>query len=98
MTAAELKGLLALAAACVFLGVSAVLFLTHRSFSKALQALGLACFGVMAFTHVFESFAIFPTLGWGQARSVGHLIDLSAALLGVAFVTASLLLRHGNLR
>jgi hypothetical protein len=48
----------------------------------------------MALTHVFEAFAILPTLGWGQAHTVGHFIDLSAALLGVAFVTASFLLRQ----
>ena len=94
MSAAEVKGFLALGAACVFLGVSAALFLTRRSLGPALQAFGLACFGIMALTHVFEAFAILPTLGWGQAHTVGHFIDLSAALLGVAFVTASFLLRQ----
>jgi hypothetical protein len=94
MSAAVLKGLLALAGAGVFLGVSIVLFLTRRGLSSALQALGLACFGVMALTHVFEAFSIFPTFGWGQPRSVGHFIDLVAALLGVTLMTASFLLRH----
>jgi len=94
MNAAVLKGLLALAAACVFLGVSLALFLTRRSLASALQALGLACFGVMALTHVFEAFAVFPTLGWGQPRSVGHYIDLTAALSGIALVVAGFVFRQ----
>src|SRR6266513_1460445 len=94
MGAAVLKGLLALAAACVFLGVSVVLFRTRRSFASALQAWGIGCFAVMALTHVFEAFSILPALGWGRPHSVGHLIDLVAALLGVTLVTTSFLLRY----
>jgi hypothetical protein len=94
MNAPVLKGLLSLGAACVFLCVSGSLLLTRRSLGSALQALGIGCFGVMALTHVFQAFSIFPALGWGQPRSVGHLIDLTAALLGVAFVTTSFVLRH----
>jgi hypothetical protein len=92
MDAAVLKGLLALAGACVFLAVSAALLLTRRGLASALQALGIGCFGVMALTHVFEAFSILPALGWGQPHSVGHLIDLVAALLGVTFVAMSFLL------
>lgn len=90
MSASVLKGLLALAAACVFLGVCAVLVLTRRGLSSALQALGIG--GVMALTHVFEKFSILPELGWGRPHSVGHFIDLVAALLGVTLVTTSFLL------
>lgn len=84
-----LKGVLALVAACVFFGVCTVIVLTRRGLSSGLQALGLGCFGVMALTHFFEKFAILPELGWGQPRSVGHFIDLVAALLGVILVTTS---------
>lgn len=94
VNAVVVKGLLALVAACVFLGVSAALFLTRRGLGSALQALGIGCFGVMALTHVFEAFSILPALGWGQPHSVGHVVDLVAALLGVMLVTTSLLLRH----
>jgi hypothetical protein len=92
VSAATLKGLLALAAACVFLIVSATLFLTRRGLVAALQALGIGCFGIMALTHVFEAFSILPALGWGRPHSIGHIIDLVAALLGVTFVVASFLL------
>jgi|SRR5580704_18141869 hypothetical protein len=98
MSAAVLKGLPALIAACVFLGVSLALFLTRRNLASTLQALGLSCFGVMALTHVFEAFAIFPTLGWGQPRSVGHYIDLIAALSGVALTVAGFAFRQRQVR
>lgn len=96
MSGSVLKGILALAAACVFFGVCAALALTRRGLSPALQALGIGCFGVMALTHVFENFSILPELGWGQPHSVGHFIDLIAALLGIALVTTSFLLRHSG--
>ena len=92
MSAASLKGLLALAAACVFLAVSATLFLTRRGLVSGLQALGIGCFGIMALTHFFEAFSILPAFGWGQPHTIGHLIDLVAALLGVTFVVMSFLL------
>jgi len=91
-----LKGLLALAVACVFLIVSVALLLTRRGLGAVLQALGLGCFAVMALTHVFEAFSVLPSLGWGQPHSVGHLIDLVAALLGIALVTVSFLLRNSK--
>ena len=92
MSASALKGLLALVATCVFLGVCAVLFFTRRGLSSKLQALGIGCFGVMALTHVFEQFSILPELGWGRPHSVGHRIDLVAALLGITLFTTGFLL------
>jgi len=94
MHVAVLKGLLALIAAFVFLGVSLAVFLTRRDLASTLQGLGLVCFGVMALTHAFEAFAIFPTLGWGQPRSVGHYIDLIAALSGIALLVAGVAFRQ----
>jgi hypothetical protein len=92
MNAVVLKGLLALLAAGMFLTVSMAIFLTRRGLPAALQALGIGCFGVMALTHVFEAFSILPAFGWGQPHTMGHLIDLVAALLGVMCVTTSFLL------
>jgi hypothetical protein len=94
MNAPILKGTLALVTACVFFAVSAAVFLTRRNLGSALQALGLGCFGVMALTHVLEAFSILPTFGWGRPHSVGHRIDLMAALLGVTSLTTSFFLRH----
>ena len=92
MSASPLKGLLAMVATFVFLGVCVVLFLTRRGLSSTLKALGIACFGVMALTHVFENFSLLPELGWGQPHSVGHYIDLVASLLGITLVTTGFLL------
>jgi len=94
MNASVLKGLLALAGASVFVTVSAALFATRRDLASALLATGIGWFGVMALTHVFESFSILPAFGWGRPHSVGHFIDLAAALLGVVFVTAGFLVRR----
>ncbi|HYP65442.1 MAG TPA: hypothetical protein VEQ14_03790 [Steroidobacteraceae bacterium] len=94
MSTLVLKGLRALLAACIFVGVSLTLSLTRRTLASTLQALGLICFGVMALTHAFEAFAIFPTLGWGQPHSVGHYVDLVAALSGVALTLAGFALRQ----
>ena len=94
MNAAVLKGLLALAAACIFLSVAVALFMTRRDLGSILLALGIGSFGIMALTHVFESFSILPSFGWGQPHSIGHIIDLAAALLGVTFVGISFLLRR----
>lgn len=96
MDASVLKGLLALAGTCVFLAVSAALLLTRRDFASVLLASGIGCFGVMALTHFFESFSILPAFGWGRPHSVGHLIDLVAALLGITFTTLSFLLRRSG--
>jgi len=97
MNAAVLKGLLALTAAFVFLGVSVALLLTRRGRASILQSLGLACFGVMALTHVFEAFAILPRLGWGNPRGVGHFIDLMAALGGIALLVAAFAFRQRDI-
>lgn len=94
MNAVVLKGLLALAGASVFLTVSAALFVTRRDLSGALLATGIGWFGVMALTHVFESFSILPAFGWGRPHSVGHLIDLAAALLGITFVALGFVIRR----
>jgi hypothetical protein len=88
------KIILALSATCVLLIASAVILLTRRNLRSALLAVAVGCFGVVALTHVFEQFSILPQFGWGQPRTVGHFIDLAAALLGAVFSIASLVLRH----
>ena len=94
MNAPVLKGLLALVAACVFVGVSLALLLSQRNLASTLQALGLGCFGVMALTHAFEALVLLPAVGGGQPRSVGHYVDLIAALSGVALTVAGFAIRR----
>ena len=94
MNAAVLKGIVALAGAIVFLAVSAALYITRRDLGSALLAAGIGWFAVMALTHFFESFSILPAFGWGRPNSVGHFIDLAAALLGITFVTIGFLVHR----
>lgn len=94
MNAAVLKGLLALAGAGGFLAVSTALFMTRRDLGSVLLATGIGWFGVMALTHFFESFSILPAFGWGRPHSVGHFIDLAAAVLGITCVTLGFLVHR----
>jgi len=48
-------------------------------------------------THVFEALHLVPAAGWGKPDSVGHYIDLTAALVGGILVVAAaslVLARH----
>jgi hypothetical protein len=94
MTPAVLKGILALAATSMLLAGSAILYHRRGTVGFALQLLGVACFVVVALTHVFEALAILPALGWGQPGSIGHYIDLGAAVLGLTLVSAGLLFQY----
>jgi hypothetical protein len=71
-------------------GAAATLYQRRKDTATALLALGTAFLIVVAVTHVFESFGLLSTFRWGQPDSVGHYIDLGAALLGVMFVLSAL--------
>src|SRR5438105_7936065 len=94
MNVAVLEGILALAATSTLLVGLAILYRRRGTVGSALQLLGVACFVVVAITHVFEALAILPALGWGQPRSIGHFIDLGAAVLGLTLVCAGLLFQY----
>jgi succinate dehydrogenase/fumarate reductase cytochrome b subunit len=94
MNLVVLKGILALTATSVLFAGSAILYRRRGTVGSVLQLLGVACFVVVALAHIFEALTIFPALGWGQPRSIGHYIDLGAAVLGVALVSAGLLLQY----
>jgi hypothetical protein len=91
MNVTILKGFLALAVTCALLAGSAILYRRRGTPSFALLLLGTVCFVIVALTHVFEALAVLPAAGWGQPRSVGHYIDLVAAILGITLVFTGLL-------
>jgi succinate dehydrogenase/fumarate reductase cytochrome b subunit len=62
----------------------------RRSGSVALLTVASVCFVVVALFHLFEGLRLFPSVGWGQPRSIGHYLDLVSALLGLAFLVAAL--------
>lgn len=90
MNPAALKSILALVATSTLFAGAAMLYQRRGTTGSALQLLGVACFVVVALAHAFEALAILPVLGWGQPNSIGHYIDLGAAVLGVTLVSAGL--------
>jgi hypothetical protein len=93
MNVAALRSFLALAAASALLTGSALLFRRQRNTGSRLLLLATICFVVVALSHVFEALAILPTAGWGRPHSVGHYIDLIAAVLGLSLAVAGLAVR-----
>ena len=94
MNLAVAKDVLALAATAALFAGATVLYGRRRGIDFLLLLVGAGCFVVVALTHVFETFGLFPTLGWGQPRTVGHYIDLAAAIVGLTLVLASVLIRY----
>jgi hypothetical protein len=45
---------------------------------------------IVATVHVFEALSIFPAAGWGRPGSVGHYVDLGAAVLGTLFLSGAI--------
>jgi hypothetical protein len=44
--------------------------------------------------HVCEALHLLPWFGWGQEHSVGHYIDLSGAILGLALLPLGYVFRR----
>jgi hypothetical protein len=55
---------------------------------RYLMLLGGGCLVFVVLTHVCEAFHLFPVMGWGLRNSPGHYLDLSVAILGLAFLPA----------
>lgn len=49
-----------------------------------------SCFLVVTVVHLFEAFSLVPSAGWGQPHSIGHYIDLAAAVLTAGLTLASI--------
>ena len=69
-------------AGMLFFG-SAVLFRRTRTAPCLVQFIGACGFIVVILAHLCEGLHLFPWMGWGQERSVGHYIDFTAALDGI---------------
>jgi len=94
MNLAVLKSILALAATSTLLAGSAILYQRRGTIGSVLQLLGAACSVVVALAHVFEALAVLSAFGWGQPRSIGHYVDLGAAVLGLTLVSAGLAFQY----
>ena len=77
--------------AMLFVGAAA-LYARTRQLSALAQALGAACLLIVVFVHLCEVSGMFPSLGWGAEGSIGHYVDLAAALSGLALFPAGYLM------
>jgi hypothetical protein len=96
---ATAKAILALLVTTVLFSGAAVLYRRRRNTAAGLLALGIAFLIVVALTHLCEAVGLLPALEWGQPHSVGHYIDLGAALLAAIFVLTALIgeyVKHHN--
>ncbi len=87
-----LKGLVALAPACMLFSGSLVLFFRGKTVCLFLQMLGAGCLVVVVLTHICETLHLFPWMDWGLEDSVGHYVDLSSAILGLTLFPVGYLL------
>jgi hypothetical protein len=78
------KALVALVPACMLPAGSVVLFSRGRSLSSFVQLFGAACLVGVVLTHIFEALHLFPWMDWGMEHSLGHYLDLSGAVRGLA--------------
>ena len=71
---------------------SIILFSKTKNVGSVLQLLGAGCLIVMILTHVAEALQLFPFMHWGQEHSIGHYLDLTSAILGIALFSLGYLL------
>jgi len=72
---------------------SARLFVRSRTAWSLLLMGGSVCFVVVIFTHIAEDLRLFPEMGWGNPHSIGHYLDLSSAVGGIALLALGVLAR-----
>jgi hypothetical protein len=83
MSAALLKGLVALVLATMLFSGSLVLFFRGKTVCSLLQLLGAGCLVIVVLTHVCEALHLFPWMQWGLEQGVGHYLDFWSAVLGL---------------
>jgi len=87
-----IKALVGLVLVAILLSWSVTVFFKRQSVGSSLQLLGAACLGVVVLTHIAEALRLFASMGWGEKHSIGHYIDLSSAVLGIALLPLGYLL------
>ena len=93
MNVTLVKALLVLIPAWWLLARSASLVRQRSTPAYVLQLCGSACLMIVVLTHIAEALHLFPFMGWGEAHSAGHYLDLSSAVLAVTLLPVALFLR-----
>lgn len=91
MHIALLKSLVALVPALMLLFGSLLLHAKARTLPSFAQVAGAACLLLVVLTHLCEALSLLPAMRWGADDSIGHYLDISAAVLGVILFTAGYL-------
>ena len=71
---------------------STLQFSRRKGTAAVFQVIGAACLMVVVITHLNEALGWFSWMQWGLERSVGHYIDLVAAIGGLALFPIGYLL------
>jgi hypothetical protein len=87
-----IKALLALIPVVILFSGAALFFLRDKRISSLLQLLGAGCLVLVILTHICEALRLFPTMQWGNDRSIGHYVDLGSAILGLTLFPIGYLL------
>lgn len=82
MSVTLVKALAGLVLAGTLFSVSLLGFVRVKALSSFLQLFGAGCLVIMVSTHICEALHFFPSMQWGQERSVGHYLDFCSAVLG----------------
>lgn len=77
----------------ILVGLSVGRFVRTHSLSAILQLFGTGCLMIVVLTHIAEASRLVPAMGWGEPHSVGHYVDLTSAVLGIALVLGAVLTR-----
>jgi hypothetical protein len=86
------RALAALVPAYMLFTGSVALFNRRHWLSVLLQILGTSGMFLVVLTHICQALNWFPELQWGTEHSVGHYLDLSAAIAAVTLFPVGYLL------
>lgn len=87
-----LKSTIAFVASVILFVCLLLVHQRQRSTASALLVLAALCFIVVALTHVFEAHRVLTALGWGRPDTLGHYIDLAAAVSAIVFAVVGLVI------
>lgn len=73
-------------------GVRPLQFSRRKGTAAIFQLIGAACLIVVIIAHLCEALNWFPWMHWGHEHSVGHYVDLVAAIGGLSLFPLGYLL------
>ncbi|HJZ73416.1 MAG TPA: hypothetical protein VKE51_16855 [Vicinamibacterales bacterium] len=93
MNATVIKAMVVFVLVALVLMYSAAAFWRQRTAWSSLLFIGALFVVVVVLTHVAEALHLFPAMGWGEPRSVGHYVDLTSAVVGIVLLALGVVLR-----